>query len=341
MIENPVLLVGFVLIAVGFTAFFIDILFEFLVHSLSKKNKEHRHLHIIPVIKRFIVMLLITSGIFFAIEQLSFVEDVYMELYKVFVIIVALISAQTFAQLSKIFFTSLNDSTRSKGDASMHSAIPFMHNMVRIFLLFGITLLVLKLYNIDLTPALASAGVLGVALAFAARDIFSNLFGGVSVFFDKPYQIGDYVILADEYRGEVIEIGMRSTKIRTRDNVMLTVPNSVMVTSTVINETGIVPELRIRIPLVVGFDTDLDLVEKIIVDLLENHEKILSKPFPRVRYRSFEESGVLLEAMGVIRDPSQKGVIMHELIKEMRSALIKNNIHIPYPHREIHMYRKR
>ena len=187
---------------------------------------------------------------------------------------------------------------------------------------------------------MASAGVAGLAVAFAAKDTVANLFGGVSIFFDKPYKVGDYVIVDDKYRGEVIQIGMRSTKIKTRDNVLLTVPNSVMVTNAVINETGFDPKLRIRIPLGVSYKEDLEKVEKVLVDTLKKHSRVLSSPAPRVRFRAFGESAVELEVLGVIKTPPERGRTIHELIKKIHKSFKKEGIEIPYPHREVYLHQK-
>ena len=142
--------------------------------------------------------------------------------------------------------------------------IPFLDNLVKLLTIGVVIFIILGIWSIDITPLFLSAGVAGVAVAFAAKDTVANLFGGFSVFIDKPYKIGDYVIVNEKYRGEVVEIGMRSTKIRTRDNVLLTIPNSVMVTNAVINETGFDPKLRIRISLGVSHNSDLEKVEEIL-----------------------------------------------------------------------------
>lgn len=176
-----------------------------------------------------------------------------------------------------------------------------------------------------------------MALAFAAKDFVANVFGGISVFFDKPYIVGDYVIIADKYRGEVLEIGMRSTRIKTRDGVLLTVPNSVLITNAVINETGFDPRLRIRLPIQISYQEDVDRVEKILIEVAHFSDLVLRDPKPLVRYREFADSGIMLELLVTIAEPAQKGFVMHELIKLVQQRFRSEHISIPYPQRDIHV----
>lgn len=217
----------------------------------------------------------------------------------------------------------------------VHAAVPFLNNILKFVMLAVAVVIVLRLYKIDITPALASAGVVGVALALAAKDMIANLFGGLSIFFDKPYTIGDYVIIDQLHRGEVQDIGMRSTKIRTRDGILVTVPNSLMATTVVVNETGFDTHLRIRIPLQVAYGSNLDYIESILLSIALGHPEVLDEPRPLVRFRSYTDSGVSLEVLVVISMPSERGRIIHELIKRIHIAFVEEKIMMPYPHRHL------
>ena len=117
----------------------------------------------------------------------------------------------------------------------------------------------LMVWNIDPTAWLASAGVIGIAVAFAARDTLANLFAGFFIIADAPYKIGDYVVLDTGERGEVTKVGIRSTRILTRDDVEITVPNSTMANSQIYNESGGKWErFRIRIKVGVAYGSDVD-----------------------------------------------------------------------------------
>jgi MscS family membrane protein len=114
-----------------------------------------------------------------------------------------------------------------------------LFDLISTILIIAITSYALFLvWEIDPTAWLASAGVIGIAVGFAARDTLANLFAGFSIIADAPCKLGDYVVLDTGERGEVTAIGMRSTRILTRDDVEIVVPNSEMANSKIINESG-------------------------------------------------------------------------------------------------------
>ena len=223
---------------------------------------------------------------------------------------------------------------------TISDAIPFMKTMTAIMILAGTAAVVLTIWEINVAPLIASAGVAGVAVAFAAKDTIGNLFGGISIFFDKPYKVGDFVIIEKQYRGEVFEIGMRSTKITTRDNILITVPNSVMVTSAVINETGMDPKLRIRVPLGVAYGSDLESVEKIFKAAMVKSNLFAKFPAPRVRFRKFSDSSIDMELIGTVNEPVDKGNTTHKLIKLVHKTAKKEKVNIPFPQRDVHLKNK-
>ncbi len=196
----------------------------------------------------------------------------------------------------------------------------------------------LKIWKIDLSPFLASAGIAGIALALAAKETLANFFGGISIFLDRTYKVGDYIILDSGERGEVIDVGIRSTRIKTRDDVVIIIPNSIMANSKIINESAPEPRFRLRIPVGVAYSSDLELVEKVLLTLVKEIKHIVSSPEPRVRYREFGDSSINLELLCWVDDPRNKGIVTHELIKKIHKEFNKKGITIPFPQRDVHLY---
>jgi small-conductance mechanosensitive channel len=228
-------------------------------------------------------------------------------------------------------------------DRRIDDVLPFLRGVVRLVVWSVVLILALNIWTVDVRPFVASAGLMGAVVALAGKDLFANLFGGISIFLDKSYRIGDYVVVDEAHRGEVIHIGMRSTKIRTRDNILVTVPNSVMVTNTIINETGIHPELRIRIGLKVLNEENLDEIEEKLTAVAKNHPEVLAtdeEHEPRVRYRSFGDSGMELELLCYISKPVDRGRIMHEIIKDMHREMKRSRIRLPYAQRDVNLINK-
>lgn len=167
-------------------------------------------------------------------------------------------------------------------------------------------------------------------MAFAAKDTIANFFGGISIFVDRPYKIGDYIVLDKGERGEVVEIGIRSTRIKTRDDILISIPNSIIANTKIINESVPIPKFRVRIPIGVAYGSDIDLVEKTLIEIASENENILQEPEPRVRFREFGESSLNFELLCWAKEPALRGLTVYNNFK-------KKGIKIPFPQRDIHI----
>jgi len=212
-----------------------------------------------------------------------------------------------------------------------------LKNLIRVVIIAAGLLWLLTIWKIDLTPLFASAGIAGIAVALAAKDTLANFFGGISIFMDKAYKLGDYIILDSGERGEVMAIGIRSTRIKTRDDVLVTIPNSLIANAKIINESAPVPRFRIRIPLGVAYGSDLDKVEQVLLSVLRNNSNLAKEPQPRVRFRAFGDSAISLELLGWIDNPADKGLEIHNILKTIYRTLAENQISIPFPQRDLHI----
>ena len=194
----------------------------------------------------------------------------------------------------------------------------------------------LMVWDIDATAWLASAGVIGIAVGFAARDTLANLFAGFFIIADSPYKLGDYVVLDNGARGEVTKVGLRSTRILTRDDVEITVPNSEMANSKVINESGgRWVKFRIRLQVGVAYGSDVDAVVALLEELAQAQPEVCEDPAPRVRMRGFGDSSLNFELLCWVDDPADRGLVSHYLYMNITKALAKAGIEIPFPQRDV------
>ncbi len=218
-----------------------------------------------------------------------------------------------------------------------HDLYNLFYNLSRVVLLVAILLWVLAIWQVNLTPMFASAGIVGIAIALAAKDTLANFFGGISIFADRIYKVGDYIIVDNSDRGEVVDIGIRSTRIKTRDDVLITIPNSILAGAKIINESAPQPRFRIRVPVGVSYDSDLDLVEKTMLEVAAANPGVVKDPAPRVRMRAFADSAINFQLLCWLEDPSLKGRETHNILKAIFKAFREKEITIPYPQRQIHI----
>jgi small-conductance mechanosensitive channel len=218
-----------------------------------------------------------------------------------------------------------------------HDMFFLLKNVVRVIVVISALLWLLSIWEMDLTPLFASAGIAGIAVALAAKDTLANFFGGISIFADKTFKVGDYIILDSAERGEVVEIGIRSTRIKTRDDVLVTIPNSILANSKIVNESAPVPRFRIRVPVGIAYGSDLDEVEEILLEVARKNPAVAEEPSPRVRVRTFGSSSVDFELLCWVDDPRLKGLEVHNLLKEIYAAFREKKVTIPFPQRDIYI----
>ncbi len=216
--------------------------------------------------------------------------------------------------------------------------LSLIHNVMKVVLVALTIYFIFIAWSIDVTAWLASAGIVGLALSFAAKDTLSNLFAGVSIIMDAPYKTGDFIILDSGERGVVTEIGLRSTRILTRDDIQITVPNGLIGNSKIINEAGGPSERhRIRVAVGVAYGSDIDHVIATLTRVAADNQDIVANPEPRVRFRTFGDSSLDFELLGWIDRPVDRGRVRHELNCAIYKAFHDGGIEIPFPQRDLHV----
>lgn len=210
-----------------------------------------------------------------------------------------------------------------------------LENLAIVGVVVAAGVVILALWKVNITPFLASAGLAGVAVALAAKDTLANFFGGVNVFIDRPFKTGDYVVLESGERGEVVEIGVRSTRILTRDDVLISIPNSIIANTKVVNETAHVPRFRVRAAVGVAYGSDVDEVEETLVRIATENPLVTPDPVPRAGFRKFGDSSLNFELLCWTRAPADKGKLLHELNKTIYKEFARLGILIPFPQRDV------
>ncbi|MFH1913513.1 MAG: mechanosensitive ion channel family protein [Pseudomonadota bacterium] len=228
-------------------------------------------------------------------------------------------------------------SQRIREEALNADVIKLVGRLVSLGLVFTLFYRVGGYFGLPVTAVFASAGIAGVAVALAARETLANFFGGVSIFLDRPFRAGDYIVLDSGERGEVKAVGMRSTRLLTRDDVMITIPNSVITNVKIVNQSAPEPHFRVAIKVGVAYGSDLDRVEAALLGAAEGNTMVMRTPEPRARLRSFGESSINYELLVWAARPHDRGRITHELAREICRRFAEAGVEIPFPQRDVHI----
>jgi small-conductance mechanosensitive channel len=216
----------------------------------------------------------------------------------------------------------------------LKAIVPIYEYTALIFIILIGVYLVFGVWNIEMTALLASAGVMGLAISMASKDTLSDVIAGILILSDAPFELGDVIEVSDEI-GTITQIGIRSTRIKTRANVELVIPNSKIGSSVVINKSFIVKnKLKIKLPIIVAFGTDPEIVRKILLDVAKEHERVLNEKM-QVALIDFNQEQVTFTLICFI----DEGVLAPKIVPAMRESIylkfIEENIPLPSSMQEI------
>lgn len=196
--------------------------------------------------------------------------------------------------------------------------------------------------GINIMPFVAGAGVAGIAIGFAAKDTLSNIIAGVLLLIDRPFEVGDRIEVwtapaNSATWGDVLDVGLRATKIKTTDNIIIVIPNNEIMKRDIINYTTITNEIRVRIPVGIAYGADTQKAKEIICRVALEMDWVMEDPEPKVVVKGFGDSSVNLEARVWIREPRKRIDTISHITDRVKDEFERQGIEIPFPKRDIYI----
>jgi len=204
----------------------------------------------------------------------------------------------------------------------------FISSLVKYGLLLAGLVSALAAAGVNTSALLASLGIAGFTIGFAAKDAFSNLISGLLIYLDRPFVIGDLVEIEDNY-GTVDQITLRSTRIITSDGKMLAVPNADIINKTVASYTNF-PHLRLDIEATVGVEEDLDRVREVLLAQVRHDSNFMQDPPPRVIVTQLNDYNVAVELQAWLENERQHVAARSALRERSYNALRAAGIDMPF-----------
>lgn len=190
--------------------------------------------------------------------------------------------------------------------------------------------------GIDLTSLAVVFGLLSVGIGFGLQNVTSNFISGLIIMFERPISVGDRVEV-DDIEGDVIEISIRSTKVRTINNISIIVPNSKFVENNVVNYSHGDPSFRLDINVGVSYASDLDAVLKALNEVADEHPKALDHPEHQVHLVEFGDSAWDMQLRVWIANVKDRYRLRNELHQAIVRKFNEYEIEIPFPQRDLHV----
>jgi len=201
-------------------------------------------------------------------------------------------------------------------------------------------IIILNHWGISVTPFLAGAGVIGIILGFALKDSLANIFGGIALILDKNFQLEDVIKLNSGETGTIIDIGLRSTKIKTFDNELLVIPNANLAITTIQNFAK--PDLSVRVIVEFGvvYGSDIEKVRKIVLDVLKKVNGVLKEPEPKVYFNTMGDFSLQFKLFFWVDSYTKRVDAKEEATEAVYNALNKTKIGIPFPTSTVYLKKK-
>lgn len=211
----------------------------------------------------------------------------------------------------------------------------FLTNLVMAIISILALITISIIFGINTASILASLGVFGLAIGFAAQDILSNIISGFFIFWDKPFVIDDLIEINDTY-GKIDKITMRTTKVVTPDGKLLTIPNKDVVNNTVASYTNF-PNLRLDIDFTVDGNEDINKIRRLLFKLVETDDRFLKKPEPEVVLNSLNDYNIELIFRLWIKNEKDHIAARFDLREKINDTLLNENVSMPYETIEVNL----
>jgi small-conductance mechanosensitive channel len=258
-------------------------------------------------------------------------------LNSIYIILGTWIAASLLHDIVRIYGRQIAET--SEGDMD-DRIVDLLELAVRYVVWFVGIMLVMVNLEINITPFLAGAGIAGIALALAAQDLISNFFGGAIITVDKPFKVGDRIEV-DTYYGDVLAIGTRSTRVRTIDGKIVTIPNNKITSSSVVNFSEPDPRLRFTIPVTAAYGSDIPQVKEILFevvnDAIKNTDYFADEPAPRIFFLEFGDSALKFVIYVWARAYNVPDEVKDAINTRIAARFAAENIEIPFPQMDVHM----
>lgn len=214
---------------------------------------------------------------------------------------------------------------------------PLFRNAIKTVIIILAILLVLGEWDVKIGPLLGALGIGGLAVGLALNSSLSNIFGGIQLILDRSISVGDKIMLESGEVGVVWDIGLRSTKLRTYDNELISIPNAQLSNARVKNYTKPDTSIRVTVDFGVAYGSDIGQVKLVVLDAIHNMNEILFDPAPQVLFLNMGNFSLDMSARVWVDDYNKQFSRKLEMTEIIYNVLTENGIEIPFPTQTVHV----
>lgn len=325
-----IILVGSILLARIVLWIFRHVIEKFVKQTPSKYDDKF-----VAKLEDPFVFLIVLVGAQLALKKIVFSENIFLNTVNSLMIVVI---TYMFVGISTVIISKWAEVLKKDHNKEFHEEIiPLLKSLTKVVLIAICVILILQIWGVEVGALLASVGVIGLILGLAFRETLTNIFGGISLIMDGSIHKKDVIQLDTGELGEVMEVNLRSTKIRTFDDDYLIVPNGLFANSKFTNLAQPTETLRITIPINVAYGSDIEKVREVLLNSLKGRTDILKFPKREVRFIEMADYSLKLDLIFFISDYKEMFRMKNDITTLAYNALNEANINIPFPTRTLYI----
>lgn len=287
---------------------------------------------LLKALKGPVQILIVVIGLYLACKTLNNLPSVIIDaLDKLASIAIILVGAYFVANLvSALIQWYVNDLAPKTGSDIDDHLMPFLRKFLVVAIYVIALVMIIGLFT-EITPLLAGLGVFGIAIAFAAKEALSNLFGAFAILTDRPYKEGDRLFVKGIGTGDVMEMGMRSTRVKTADNHIVIIPNERMAAGRIVNLSQPDKKIRLELKFGVGYAADTDKACSMLEQIARETDSVSQLPKPAAYVSELGDFAVAISLLVWIDSYKSDLDVADSIYRKALVAFKKGGIEIPYP----------
>ena len=326
---------GLIIVLAIIGAWLLLFIFEKFLQKFAAKTKTELDDLIFAKTKKPFFYLILAYGFKLALLNLGAGGIIDQVMNSLMAIVFIFIIGAGIDVSIEVWSKTMAHRTKSKLDDVL---LPLFHKIVKVIMTIIGVLWVMKIWGVSITPYLAGAGVGGIVIGFALQDSLKNIFGGITLLLDKNFEVGDKIKLESGELGEIRDLSLRSTKIRTYDNEIIHVPNSYLANSRILNYTHPNAKIRVKVDFGVEYGSDIEKVKQVVLDAVKGMKDIiLEDKGPQVQFLEMGDSALGFRALFWIEDWKESHAKKLEATQLIYNTLNKAGVGIPFPTRTVYM----
>jgi len=276
--------------------------------------------------------LIFFAGLYFAIKRLPLPEKLNAvasgALFVVNIVILTNIAYRVLDEMLSRY------GERVAGQELSRQVMPLVEKLCSIFLIATALIITLKHFNYDIMTLVTALGVGSLAIGLAAKDTLANMVSGFTLMVDRPFRIGDRIQIGTQ-AGDVIDIGLRSTKIKGLDNTYIIIPNSELCNTTLVNHAYPDTRGKGRVNIGIAYGSDVERAKALLLSSAASVPEVLTDPAPEAFFVSFGDSALNLSLFFWVSDYTQLFATQDRINCALNNCFKDNGINIPYPTRTV------